>query len=104
MPGMNEAVPPISAAVVDPLQMGRDALSRHAWAEAYELLSQADREIQLSAVDLEAFALAAFFAAHADVELEVTERAYKAHEPQSNNLRAASLALDLARAYAYARE
>ena len=102
MAGMSEAVPPISAAVVDPLQMGRDALSRHAWPEAFELLSQADREIQLSAVDLEAFALAAFFAAHADVELEVKERAFKAHEAESNNLRAAYLALDVARTYGYA--
>src|SRR5439155_210982 len=101
MAGMSEAVPPISAAVVDPLQMGRDALNRHAWPEAFELLSQADREIQLSAVDLEAFALAAFFAAHAEVELEVKERAFKAHEAESNNLRAAYLALDVARAYGH---
>jgi tetratricopeptide (TPR) repeat protein len=102
MPGMSEAIPPISAAVADPLQMGRDALLRHTWPEAFELLSQADRENQLSAVDLEAFALAAFFAAHADVELEVKERAFKAHEAEGNQLRAAYLALDVARTYGFA--
>lgn len=100
MPVMSDVSPPTSAA--DPLDAGRDALSRHVWQEAFELLSQADRDGRLSGADLEALALASFFAAHADVELEVKERAFKAHETEGNELRAAYLALDIARTYGYA--
>ena len=56
---MSEAVPPIVAAAVDPLDAGRAALARHAWQEAYDQLSQADRDGQLSGADLEALSLAA---------------------------------------------
>jgi class 3 adenylate cyclase len=101
MPGMTEASPPIAAAPPTPLQAGHDALARHDWLEAYERLSVADREGSLSGADLEELALAAFFAAHADVELEVTERAFKAHEAEGNELRAAYLAIDVARKYGY---
>ena len=68
-----------------PLEAGRDALARHAWPEAFELLSEADRETgALSGTDLESLALAAFFAARADVELDVKERAFKAYEAEGN--------------------
>ena len=77
---MSEVTSPTSARRADPLQAGRDALARHAWQEAFELLSQADREGPLSGADLEALALAAFFAARADLELEVKERAFKAYQ------------------------
>ncbi|HET7169646.1 MAG TPA: adenylate/guanylate cyclase domain-containing protein [Candidatus Limnocylindrales bacterium] len=86
----------------DPLAAGRDALQRHAWTEAFELLSEADRRTTLSAAGLESLALAAFFAAHADAELAVKERAFKAHEAEGNSLRAAYTALDVARTYGYA--
>ena len=101
MPGMTEASPPTAAAPPDPLQTGRDALARHDWPEAYERLSEADREGPLSGADLEGLAVAAFFAAHGDVELEVRERAFKAHEAEGNELRAAYLAIDVARKYGY---
>jgi class 3 adenylate cyclase len=65
------------------MQAGLDALARQPWPEAFELLSQADRERQLSGVDLEALVLAAFFAAHADVELEVKERAFKVYQAEA---------------------
>ncbi|OGO51853.1 MAG: hypothetical protein A2Z32_09470 [Chloroflexi bacterium RBG_16_69_14] len=84
------------------MQAGRDALDRHAWDEAFDRLSQADREGRLSGGDLEALSLAAFFAAHPDLELEVKERAFKAYEAEGNELRAAYLALDIAREYGYA--
>ena len=101
MTGMSEVNSPTSAAE-DPVQAGRDALGRHAWLEAFEQLSQADRDGRLSADDLEALALSAFCAAHTDTGLEVKERAFKAHEAQGNDLRAAYLALDIARQYGYA--
>jgi class 3 adenylate cyclase len=102
MPSMSEVSPPTSAQAADPLHAGRDALARHAWQEAFEQLSQADRDGQLAGVDLEALALAAFFTAHADHELEVKERAFKVYEAEGNELRAAYLALNIAREYGYA--
>ena len=101
MPGMSEVVPPTSAAAEGPVQLGRAAMARHAWQEAFEQLSQADGQGVLSGVDLEALALAAFFAARAEVELGVKERAFKAHEAEGNELRAAYLALDIARTYGW---
>jgi class 3 adenylate cyclase len=86
----------------DPLEAGRDALARRAWTEAFERLSEADRDGRLAADDLEGLAMAAFFAARADVELEVKERAFKAHEAAGNAIRAGYLAVDIARAYGYA--
>jgi len=88
-------------APADLLRAGRDALARHAWPEAFELLSAADRAESLRAADLESLATAAFFAARADAELEVKERAFKAHESEGNVLRAAFLAVDIARTYGF---
>ncbi len=64
MPGMTEASPPTSA-TADALHAGREALARHAWPEAFEQLSLADRAGPLSGADLEGLALAAFFAERA---------------------------------------
>ena len=102
MPAMSELAPPTSTAAEDPLQAGRAALARHAWPEAFEQLSQADRESQLSGADLEALSLAAFFAAHGDVDLATKERAFKVYEAEKNDIRAAFVAIQVARAYAYA--
>jgi class 3 adenylate cyclase len=93
--------PPSPVATPDPLQAGRQALARHAWPEAFEHLSAADRDGELTAADLESLAMAAFFAARADVELDVKERAFKAHEAEGNSLRAAFLAVDIARNYGF---
>ncbi|MDX6663440.1 MAG: hypothetical protein QOG09_1542, partial [Solirubrobacterales bacterium] len=102
MPGMSEVTSQGAAMPADPVLLGRDAMSRHAWAEAFDQLSRADRAGQLSGADLEALALAAFFAAQAEVELSVKERAFKALEAEGNDLRAAYLALDVGRTYGYA--
>ena len=102
MARMSEVLPPAAALSADPLQAGREALARHAWRQAFDLLSQADRDGQLSAVDLEALASVAFFAAQADTGLEVKERAFKRYEAEGNVLRAAYVALDVARQYGFA--
>jgi len=98
---MSEVNAETSAAAADPLAAGRDALARHAWQDAFEQLSRADRETELSGADLEALATAAFFGAHAEGELGVKERAFKAYEAEGNHLRAAYLAGDIARSYGY---
>lgn len=90
------------ATAIDSLANGRDALARHSWLEAFELLSQADREQSLSGMDLESLADAAFFAAHADLGIEIKERAFKAHVADENHVRAAYVAIDLAHDYGYA--
>jgi class 3 adenylate cyclase len=95
---MSEAI----TQTVDPLEAGRNALGRHAWQEAFEQLSQADGDGRLSGADLESLALAAFFIAKGDEELGLKERAYRAYETEGDTVRAAYLAIDLARTYGYA--
>jgi class 3 adenylate cyclase len=85
----------------DILPAGRDALARHEWHEAYQLLDRADREQSLSGADLESLAEAAFFAAHADRESEVKERAFKAYLAESNRVRAAYIAFDIAHGHGF---
>ena len=102
MATMSEATtPPTQSAGTDPLEAGRMALARHLWPEAFEQLSAADRDGQLSGADLESLSLAAFFAAHADVALDVKERAFKAYLAEGNDVRAAYLAIDVARTYGF---
>lgn len=99
---MTTPASPIESAATDPLGAGREALARHAWQQAFELLSRADAEGSLSGADLESLAEAAFFAAHADLEIEIKERAFKAHQADGNEVRAAYVALMLARDYWFA--
>jgi class 3 adenylate cyclase len=98
---MSEPLASAESVGPDALSAGRDALKRHAWQDAFELLSTADRQGDLSGDDLESLAEAAFFAAHADLELDVKERAFKAHLAEGNRIRAAYLALDVARLNGY---
>lgn len=89
------------AASDDPRVAGREALARHAWQEAFDRLSEADRAGNLPGADLEALAMSAFFTAQADLELETKERAYKTYQAEGNMLRAAYLALDLSKQNGY---
>ena len=84
------------------LSAGRAALASHAWREAYELLEAAERESPLSGPDLEGFAEAAFFAAKADRETAIKERAYQAYLAGGDPQRAAYVAIDIGRDYSYA--
>ena len=98
---MSEPASPPDSALPDALRAGREAHGRHAWVDAYEQLSQADREGDLSGADLEIFAEASFFAAHADRGIEAKERAFTAYLAAGNRLRAAYVALDVATDYGY---
>lgn len=60
---MREVTTTPEAPSPDPLEAGRAALARHAWIEAFDRLTEADRTTPLAAADLDALALAAFFAA-----------------------------------------
>lgn len=78
------------------LELGKQALDRHAWDEALEAFSEADREGRLSADDLELLAEAAWWSGYPDDALEALERAYAAHERADDHTAAAEVALRLA--------
>lgn len=98
---MDDPVLGTQQATSEQVRAAREALGRHAWNEAFELLSQVDRDGGLSGRDLEALAEAAFFTAHADAADEARERAFKAYLDEGNQVRAAAVALLLAREFGY---
>lgn len=81
----------------DPLKAGRDALERHAWREAYETLSEADRANLLSADGLRMLAEAAWWSGEPDVVLDALERTYGAYLKEGDRSGAAMAAFELAR-------
>ncbi len=102
MTRMPDGPSPAPTAAEDPVHAGREALERHAWQEAFDAFSQADGDGHLSGADLEAFALAAFFTAQADLEVEIRQRAFAAYEAAGDTLRAAFVAVYISRLYFYA--
>jgi class 3 adenylate cyclase len=102
MPSMTDALVPGSAPSTETLTAGRQAIANHAWQEAFDLLREADTAAPLEADDLESLALAAFFVADPEVELDAKERAYARNEAGGDTVRAAYLAAYIARTYAFA--
>ena len=96
---MSDAVTPIDYAIADPLDAGRAAFTRHAWQEAFELLSRADAGVGLAGPDLESLATAAFFAGHADLRTPTLERAFAAYQHTGEVIRAAFIAMEVASAF-----
>jgi DNA-binding CsgD family transcriptional regulator len=74
------------------LERAREAHSRMAWREAYELLSSADQEAPLAADDLVLLATSASMLGRDDQFLQILERAYHGYSPAADNLRAARCA------------
>jgi class 3 adenylate cyclase len=87
----------MAQATGDLLDAGREALGRHAWQEAFELLSEADRAALLSASDLASLAEAAWWAGRIDDAMAGRERAYAAYLEEGERSNAAMVALLLAR-------
>ena len=84
------------AATTDkPLQEARDAFDRHAWQEAFDLLSAADASGGLAPEDLESLAEAAFWTGRTDECIEALERAYACFTEAGNARGAASVAINL---------
>jgi class 3 adenylate cyclase len=81
------------------LQEARDAIERHAWREAFDLLTAADESGELSPEDIESFAEAAWWTGRMDECIQAQERAYAAYVEAGNGRRAARVALKLARNY-----
>jgi class 3 adenylate cyclase len=81
----------------DPSRAARDALDRHAWREALELLRAADARGDLSAEDLELLGLAAWWSGENDTCIAARERAYAAWLKRGEKRAAALVALSLTR-------
>jgi hypothetical protein len=66
------------SSVVDeaPGQRAREALARHDWGEAYEVLTEADRAGNLGPGDLEVLAQSAWWVGQQDTARDAWERAY----------------------------
>ena len=79
------------------LESGREALRRHAWREAFELLTAADQAGGLTAEDLEGLAEAAWWNARIDLSIGARERAFALRLEAGEPRRAALVAMDLAR-------
>jgi class 3 adenylate cyclase len=86
-----------STTVEDPLRSARDALTRHAWQEAYERFIEADAAGQLGPADLEELGQAAWWHGRIDDCIGARERAYRAYLDEGNERRAAYVALVLVR-------
>jgi class 3 adenylate cyclase len=80
----------------DPVGAGRHALDRHAWDEAYDILTEADRAGSLGGEGLWLLASAAYWTAHPDETVEVLERAYGAYLEEGDRASAAMMAFRVA--------
>jgi class 3 adenylate cyclase len=92
----------MSQTVRDSLEKGREAIRRHAWREAFELLSATDPS-QLTAPDYEHLAEAAWWTGRLDACIDARERAYNIYLQQGNQRRAGSMALELAHDHEFKR-
>ena len=77
------------------LASGRDALERHAWQEAYDALSQADRDGKLGGEGLRLLAEASWWTAHPDEVIDILERAYGAFLKEGDAASAAMIAFEV---------
>src|SRR5262245_1671631 len=83
------------AAMADTLERGRDAVQRHAWAEAVEALTAADADGGLSPDDLELLGTASWWLARPEESNEVLERAFNAYLEAGRKVEAAGVAMTL---------
>ena len=79
-------------------------MERHAWHEAFELLTTADRERRLEARDLDALGEAAWWAGRMDDAIAARERAYAAYVEEGDANQAAMMAVLLVRDLGVRRE
>jgi class 3 adenylate cyclase len=83
----------------DAIEAARDAYKRHAWEEAYEILTEADRQGSLPGEGLELLAWASWWTAHPDETIEALERAYGAYLEEGDRSGAAMTAFRVAEQY-----
>jgi class 3 adenylate cyclase len=79
-----------------PLELGRDAVKRHAWADALEAFAAADRVGDLSPDDLQMMGDAAWWIGKPDEATDALERAFAAYVEAGRLTEAAGVAFHLA--------
>ncbi len=89
----------MSQLVSDNVAAGRDAIQRHDWSAAYELLRAADADSSLATADLERLAEAAWWTGRLDDCIALRERAYSARVAAGDTREAATIALALTKDY-----
>jgi len=77
-------------------ELGRDAVKRHAWADAVEAFTKADRDGDLSPDDLELLGRAAWWAGKPDDATDALERAFAGFESADRPEDAARVGMTLA--------
>jgi len=82
--------------MVEALQLGRNAMNKHAWAEAMDDFVAADHDGGLAAGDLELLGTAAWWAGQPDEAAEALERAFTGYTEAGQPAKAAWVALVLA--------
>lgn len=78
------------------IESGRDAMARNAWAEAYDLWHRADESQELGPLELEDYALSAWWTGQPDQCIDIRERAYADYNTENNTIKAGMLALEIA--------
>ena len=78
----------MASTVDDPLERGREAYARGAWAESYAALAEADEANPLAPDDLELLATAAYMVGREDAYLRLLERAHRDHLEAGDELAA----------------
>ena len=82
--------------MVDTVQLGRDAMDRHAWTEAIEAFAAADRDGDLAPGDLEKLGTAAWWVGQPDEATVALERAFTGYVDTGQSTDAAGVAMSLA--------
>ena len=82
--------------MVEPVGTGHDAMARHAWDEAVEGFTAADRAGGLTPSDLEQLGSAYWWAGRPDDAIDALERAFGTYSDAGRSTDAARVALDLA--------
>ena len=82
--------------MIETLETGRDAFTRHAWAEAIEAFAAADEGGGLSPEDLEMLGVASWWAARPDEATQALERSFAAFGEAGRPVDAARVAMELA--------
>jgi class 3 adenylate cyclase len=80
----------------DIVRAARDAMDRHAWGEAFDLLSEADRTQELSGDELALLGDAAWWAGRFGEAISARERAFAAFTSEGQKLKAARVAVIVA--------
>jgi class 3 adenylate cyclase len=87
----------VSHVAAETLEAGREALRRHAWREAYELLEDAGAAAPLSPEDLEGLAAAAWWTGRLEMCISARERAFAGYMDAQNRRSAAIIAMAVAK-------